>query len=54
MGTIPALIPMTCNNCGKKIAEVKVKEGVVSIICPKCGTLNVQESKTVQNAKERQ
>ena len=44
MDTIPALNSMTCNNCGKKLAEIKVKDGVVSIKC-KCGTVNVQETK---------
>lgn len=51
METATKLIAMTCNHCGKKIAEIKIKEGIVSIICAKCGTLNVQETKT---AKERQ
>ncbi len=50
MAIIPALNSMTCNSCGKKIAEVKLEKGIVSIICPKCGTLNVQESKPTQNA----
>lgn len=44
---------MTCNNCGKKLAELKIKEGVVEIKC-KCGTINVQETKPTPNAKERQ
>lgn len=51
MDTVSILNPMTCNNCGKKIAEVKIKEGLVSIICPKCGTLNVQETKTTKSVK---
>ncbi len=37
---------MTCNNCGKKLADIKIKEGIVSIKCGKCGTVNVQETKT--------
>lgn len=45
MDTAPVLNTMTCNNCGKKIAEVKMKDGVVSIKCDKCGTINVQETK---------
>lgn len=43
---------MSCSNCGKKIGEIKIVEGIVSIICPKCGTKNTQEvkpTKTVQN-----
>lgn len=55
MNTIHDLVSMTCNSCGKKIAEVKLTEGVVSIMCPKCGTVNVQETKTttknVQNVR---
>lgn len=47
------LISMTCNNCGKKLAEIKVKDGVVAIKCNKCGTVNVQETKPVQNGKDR-
>jgi len=54
MDKSPALNSMTCNNCGKKLAELKVQEGVVSIICSKCGTLNVQETKATKNVKERQ
>jgi len=46
-----SLNSMTCNNCGKKLAEIKVKDGTVSIKCNKCGTLNVQETKPVQNGK---
>lgn len=42
---------MKCGNCGKKIAEIKIKDGVVSIICPKCGTKNVQETKATENVK---
>jgi phage FluMu protein Com len=50
MATILSLNPMICNSCGKKLAEIKIKEGVVSIKC-KCGTVNVQETKTTQIAK---
>lgn len=50
MGTISDLVSMTCNNCGKKLAEIKIKDGVVSIKC-KCGTLNVQETKTTKSNK---
>ncbi len=49
MGTISELNPMTCNNCGKKLAEIKIKDGVVSIKCGKCGTVNVQQTKTTQS-----
>lgn len=53
--TIPSgLITMTCNNCGKKLGEIKIKDGVVSIKCDKCGTVNVQETKPTQTVKERQ
>lgn len=45
----PALNPMTCANCGKKLAEIKVKDGVVSIKCHKCGTLNVQDTKPTKS-----
>jgi phage FluMu protein Com len=41
MGNHPALVTMTCNNCGKKLAEIKIEKGVVSIKCKKCGTVNV-------------
>lgn len=47
-----ALNSMTCNNCGKKLAEIKIKDGVVSIKCSKCGTINVQEVKPVENGKK--
>lgn len=38
------MIPMLCKSCGKKLAEVIIKEGVVSIKCGKCGTLNQLET----------
>lgn len=47
----PALNSMTCNSCGKKLAEIKVEKGVVSIKCGKCGVVNVQETKPVQSSK---
>lgn len=47
----PALITMSCNNCGKKLGEIKIRDGVVSIKCDKCGVINVQETKPTQNAK---
>jgi len=50
MVTSIPLNSMTCNNCGKKLAEIRIKEGIVSIKC-KCGTVNVQETKTTQIAK---
>jgi len=48
----PVLNLMTCNNCGKKLAEVKIEKGVVSIKC-KCGVVNKIEIYT-QSVKERQ
>ena len=51
MDTTPALNSMTCNSCGKKIAEVKLEKGIVSIICPKCGTVNIQETKPTSSVK---
>jgi len=50
MDTTKQLIPILCSNCGKKIGEVKMKEGIVSIKC-KCGTFNVVETKTNESAK---
>ena len=50
MDSTPALNPMTCNNCGKKLAEIKVKDGIVSIKC-KCGYLNIFETKPTQSNK---
>jgi phage FluMu protein Com len=38
------LVPVLCKNCGKKIGEVKMKDGIVAIKC-KCGTVNIVESK---------
>lgn len=49
-----ALVAMTCNNCGKKLGEIKIKEGTVAIKCDKCGTINVQETKPTPSVKERQ
>lgn len=49
---IVELNPMTCNNCGKKLAEVKMEKGIVSIKC-KCGTINKIEINT-PSVKERQ
>lgn len=37
--------PILCNNCGKKIGEVKMTQGIVSVKCNKCGTINTVESK---------
>jgi len=34
-----------CINCGKKLAEVIMKDGKFEIICHKCGTKNIVESK---------
>lgn len=46
MGNQHPLNTMTCSNCGKKLAEVKMKDGVISIKC-KCGTVNTYST---QNA----
>ena len=54
MGTGTSLNTMTCNNCGRKLAEIKIREGVVSIKCNKCGVVNVQETKNTEIVKERQ
>ncbi len=45
----PALNSMSCNNCGKKLAELKIEKGVVSIKCSKCGVVNVQETKPTKS-----
>ena len=50
IGKTTILNNMSCSNCGRKLAEVKITEGVVSIKC-KCGTVNVQESKTTKSVK---
>ncbi len=50
MDNVPALNSMTCNNCGKKLAEIKVKEGTISIKC-KCGVVNTFETKPTQTTK---
>lgn len=52
MSVSPPLNEMTCDNCGKKIAEVKMTDGIVSIVCPKCGVKNTHETKpkSIQNA----
>ena len=54
MGIVTSLNTMTCNNCGRKLAEFKIREGVVSIKCNKCGVVNVQETKNTEIVKERQ
>lgn len=51
MGNTIALIPITCNNCGKKIGEGVIKDGIIAIKCGKCGTLNVQETKPTPSSK---
>jgi len=53
MVTALILNTMVCNNCGRKLAEIKISSGIVSIKC-KCGVINVQETKdtkTVKNGK---
>lgn len=44
-----ALNSMSCNNCGKKLAEIKIEKGVVSIKCSKCGVVNIQETKPAKS-----
>ena len=39
------LISMRCQNCGKKLAEVKMSDGIISIKCGKCGVENIIETK---------
>lgn len=46
----PKLIPILCTNCGKKIGEAKLQQGIVSIKC-KCGVTNIIRTESV---KERQ
>ena len=43
------LVVMTCNNCGKKLAEIKLNDGTVSIKCNKCGTINIRT--TIKSSK---
>ena len=43
------LIPIRCSNCGKKIGEVKMIIGTVSIVCPKCKTVNIHTTKSTQS-----
>ena len=52
MDILKDLIPMRCKNCGKKLGEVKMKEGVVAIKC-KCGTVNVLETKTTSTTSTK-
>lgn len=40
MATASDLNTMVCSNCGKKLAEIKIKDGTVSVKC-KCGTINI-------------
>lgn len=43
--SLSPLIPITCKSCGRRIGDIKMKEGIVSIVCPKCSTTNVIETK---------
>jgi len=43
---------MMCSNCGKKLAEIKIKDGVVSIKCNKCGVINIHSTQSTKSAKE--
>lgn len=52
------MITLLCSNCGKKLAEIKIKEGKVEIKCPKCGITNTTETKkekveNIQNISDR-
>lgn len=52
MVTATTLNPMTCVNCGKKLAEVKIKDGTVSVKC-KCGTINVITTSTTKSSNSQ-
>ena len=47
------LNPMTCVNCGKKLAEVKLEIAIVSIKCSKCGVVNEITTSTVKNGNSQ-
>ncbi len=53
MGNPPNLVAMTCASCGKKLAEVKIKDGTVSVKCTKCGTINIVTTQTAQSSNSR-
>ena len=40
---------MSCSSCGKKLAEIKLNDGTVSIKCNKCGTINIRT--TIKSSK---
>jgi len=45
------LTPIRCDNCSKKIGEVSMKDGIVAIVCPKCGVKNIREVRPDSSAK---
>jgi phage FluMu protein Com len=51
MPTNETLNPIKCTNCGKKIGEVKMRDGRLEIVCPKCGVLNIQEARPDSSGK---
>jgi phage FluMu protein Com len=48
MNNLPVLNTMKCDNCGKKLAEIKITEGIVAVKCTKCGKVNIHESAAVK------
>lgn len=46
------LIPVNCKNCGRRIGDMKIKEGIVSIVCPKCGTTNIIEARPKNGVRQ--
>lgn len=51
MANINQLVPILCMNCGKKIGETKMIDGIVSIKCPKCSVLNTIETKPAKSTQ---
>lgn len=51
MCAVSDLVPITCNNCGKKLGEAKLVDGIVSIKCTKCGTVNTQQTKPAKSGQ---
>ena len=58
MGNNVLMNTLTCSNCGKTLAKVKMDNGEVEIKCSKCGTTNSVKAKKeeikVPSVKERQ
>lgn len=40
-----------CTYCGKKIGEMKIKEGIVALVCQKCKKTNIIEITPTQHVK---